>query len=387
MKSFLLEYYQQILFYIFISCIIIFRIQVEKYHFITPDSIEYLTAAKNLILGNGAKSTSGKFFSYWPLAYPSLIALVSKITEIEVVWASKILNLFLLGISIFLINIIYKKHTNLAVFYFGSYSLLEIYSHTWSECLSTPLLLLYIYTLFKIDKNGTNWQNALLLVISLFALNLTRYSSFIYLVINFIFIFYFWFYNKNNKSLIYSTIISTLLVLIYLTYNYIQVGHPTGNPRSVVFPSDIYLIIQKFILETTNLLFIIKKINFQTKLDSILFILISAIQFILSYQVSKYIKIKRNNTVEILGITTIIYFGFVFFTHFIIHKVSFDDRILIGFSALIYFYFLYLTEKFLIENNKTKLLMYCKIFLLSSAIFNLPKHYIIEGVSNFLLQF
>lgn len=380
MKSFLQVYYQQILFFIFISGIIVFRIQIEKYQYITPDSIEYLTAARNLLQGNGAKSTSGTFFSYWPLAYPSLIALTSKITHIEVIWASKILNLFLLGISIILINILFNKNTNLPVFYFGSYSLLEIYSHTWSECLSTPLLLLYIYTIIQISKNGSNWILTSLLIISLFGLNLTRYSSFIYLVINLIFTIYFWnkIDNKTNKHFFISTTLSTFLVLAYLTFNYFQVGHPTGHPRSVVFPTEVNTIIQKFIFETSNLLFIAKKINFLTLIDSILFIIINGVQAILCYLTFKNIKIKINQKLKIILIITFIYFGFVFFTHFIIHKVSFDDRILVGFSAPIYFYLLHICETQLIENNKIKLLNYIKVFLFFSAIFNLPKQYLID---------
>ena len=73
--------------------------------YISPDSSHYLKLSQNLIEGKGYYvSTYGitgqdrTFFAIWPAAYPTLIYFAAKLTGLSVFWASKLLNIVLVGL-------------------------------------------------------------------------------------------------------------------------------------------------------------------------------------------------------------------------------------------------------------------------------------------------
>ncbi|WP_031427749.1 hypothetical protein [Flavimarina sp. Hel_I_48] len=83
--------------------------------YVSPDSAEYLAIAKELKENqsafykvNPAIGDEDIFFSTWPLGYPTVIALCSALTSTSVFVASKILNLFVLMLFLWLLNYRFK---------------------------------------------------------------------------------------------------------------------------------------------------------------------------------------------------------------------------------------------------------------------------------------
>ena len=83
--------------------------------YLSPDSTNYLKLAQNLLEGNGyyvsAYGSTGQdreFFAAWPVGYPTLIFVVAKLTGLSVFWASKFLNILLIGIILGIFRNLFK---------------------------------------------------------------------------------------------------------------------------------------------------------------------------------------------------------------------------------------------------------------------------------------
>ena len=85
--------------------------------YLSPDSANYLKLAQNLLEGNGyyvsAYSITGtgqdrELFAAWPIGYPTLIFVVAKLTGLSVFWASKFLNILLIGIILGIFRKLFK---------------------------------------------------------------------------------------------------------------------------------------------------------------------------------------------------------------------------------------------------------------------------------------
>ena len=93
-----------ILIFITISCSILIKSYFNFNGYITPDSGYYLALANHIINGEGFLISAyeygggkNEFFSTWPVGYPLLIFFISELTNLEVFWSSKVVNIILLG--------------------------------------------------------------------------------------------------------------------------------------------------------------------------------------------------------------------------------------------------------------------------------------------------
>jgi hypothetical protein len=246
--------YKLLLLYLSLCVIILLKTYFDIDGGLSPDSTFYLRLAKNLVAGEGFRiadytSPDGKsFFAIWPVGYPILIFVLSKLTGLGVIWASKVLNLLVIGIVLFVFKHIFEKNVHWAGLMFFVYSTIMIFSYTWSE---GPFILFLLFTsvsLYKcVETNGR-----ILWLIGLFfsgiALFLIRYIGlFSVSIIGLVALV-----NLMKRSWLLSIklLIIALFQMIfagfYLYHNIISTGFLTGMPRSLPEESNRELLKQLF---------------------------------------------------------------------------------------------------------------------------------------------
>lgn len=118
---------------------------METTGYLSPDSEYYLELAQNLLEGRGfyrsadypipeTKTPENQiFFSAWPVGYPVVIFLATKILGTSAWLASKIINLICLGFLLLLLRRINRNEAVFLALVLYSFTFLEVYSYTWSE--------------------------------------------------------------------------------------------------------------------------------------------------------------------------------------------------------------------------------------------------------------
>jgi len=119
---------------------------------ISPDSVAYISTARNLISGNGFTDYTGSPLVIFPLFYPLFLSVVMFVTRTDIVTLAPYLNASMFAaviiISGAIINrfkyktAIYKRIILLIIAVCPS--LLEIYTMLWSETLFILLILVFI---------------------------------------------------------------------------------------------------------------------------------------------------------------------------------------------------------------------------------------------------
>ena len=139
--------------YLAIVSTIALRTVVESTHYVSIDSEYYLRVSENIVDGSGIvapdiypfnSATLEERFAKWPLGYPAMIGLVSWVTGFPSLVSSKITNVLFLGLVFFLLHFWHKKQAWFIALYFCSYSMLEVYSYTWSEGAFLFLILILV---------------------------------------------------------------------------------------------------------------------------------------------------------------------------------------------------------------------------------------------------
>jgi hypothetical protein len=102
-------------FWIFLSTLaiiamILCAIATAKYGAgVSSDSTKYLSVAQNLLAGNGLYDHKGTPLLSWPPLYSMILAGLSLLTGLDVFVAGWYLNVFLLGLNIFLSGVIFSR--------------------------------------------------------------------------------------------------------------------------------------------------------------------------------------------------------------------------------------------------------------------------------------
>jgi len=147
-------------FIIFITAFIVrlFYIKITGINdFLDPDSVQYLSYANNLLAGNGY--ADGKWQAFRPPGYPFFVALIYFLFGKSVITLKIIQAL----ISSFIPVLVYfigqkimdKKYSLLSAFYACFYlGLYQEPAHLLSEAVFTPLFVLSILFLLKINENN-----------------------------------------------------------------------------------------------------------------------------------------------------------------------------------------------------------------------------------------
>ena len=127
---------------------------------ISADSAGYLREAVNLASGNGfhydaLAGYNDSWFANWPILYPALIALVMKLTGLEVYVASKVLSMILVGILLAVLRAEYGRKAWIYALCATNLGLMYLYWYSWSELPFIIFILLFALTLSKILQSDS----------------------------------------------------------------------------------------------------------------------------------------------------------------------------------------------------------------------------------------
>jgi hypothetical protein len=198
---------------------------------ISSDSVDYISAARNIINGTGAFYFDGTPLVLYPPLYPALVAIVGKIVGMDPLSYTNFIDAFLFGLIIYLGGILIFKYLKYSppFFFVGilaivfSKPLFSVSVMAWSEPLFICLVLLsLIFANSYILRN--NITSLLLFSLSVAILPLVRYAGVIIIIWGVLVIFMF---SSNNsfknrlKHLIIFAIISIIPIGFWLIRNYI----------------------------------------------------------------------------------------------------------------------------------------------------------------------
>ena len=246
--------YKSLLLYLSLCSIILLKSYFDQDGCLSPDSAYYLRLSKNLVAGDGFRiadytSPDGKsFFAIWPVGYPVMIFIISKLTGLGVFWASKVLNLLVIGIILLLFRYIFKENAHWAGLIFFVYYTIIIFSYTWSE---GPFILFLLFTCISLYKCVETDGRILWLAGLLFsgiALFLMRYIGLFAVGIIGLIALVNLFKRRWHLSikLLITALLQIIFAVLYLYHNKISTGFMTGMQRDLPEESNFELLKQLF---------------------------------------------------------------------------------------------------------------------------------------------
>ena len=117
---------------------------------ISPDSVNYISCARELIKGNGFLSYDGTPFTLWPPLYPTLLGILG-LSGIDPVIGARVLNIFVFGLIVFCTGQLFRSCLRsdfliISGTIFASFSAQVIYLSfmAWSELIFSLFCILFI---------------------------------------------------------------------------------------------------------------------------------------------------------------------------------------------------------------------------------------------------
>ena len=254
--------------YFFITTFVIIALSiltnsfVDTNGYLTTDSTHFLKLAKSfnengsLYVYSWTNSGEINFFSMWPLGYPLLISLISKLTFLDVFWSSKLLNI----LSVLLIFLMIYKNTlfgySLIALLFLSGSFINIFSYTLTENLFIVGLVSYAYSTHNLTVRASK-KNILIAILSFVLTFSSRYIGGYLLIFNFFLILRSLKNNQSNtRGLIILLVASGTYMLGYLYMNKYFTGSLTYPHAYITYESSSEIILHfvKKVFEELNLI-------------------------------------------------------------------------------------------------------------------------------------
>lgn len=381
--------------YIAVAVVILFRVNVEATGYLSPDSKAYLGLAQNIKDGHGLFITGGggsdrRYFSTWPIGYPVLIYVVSAVTFLDVFWASKVLNLLLLGLGFLLLRQVNRKYSFVLASVYCSYTLLDVYSFTWSEAPFLLGLLYLCYIANKILSGDDTAKSILLLFLSCAFLFLIRYIGAFSFSVPALLGCYLYF-SKRERTAAKLLLVSFLLGTMaggYLYMNYHLSGFATGFDRLEAETESTVVFVKMMKEGLLNELLIIRKYRVGNQLDYLLYFTIllqlAAMVLIIAKVKRHYLlleQFKGNSFSLICLLVALLYLIGIILLRSLSHFDDLDYRLLAPFSFLFWIgivnVLVSLPDSFKSTVQAKKIAF---IFFVISLLLNLPKQYMIESV-------
>ena len=223
---------------------------------ISADSAGYLREAVNMAAGNGFRydglaGYNNTWFANWPILYPLMIAIVMKVTGLEVYLSSKILSMILVGILLIILRCVYKKDAWFYALFMSNLGLMYLYWYSWSELPFILFMVLFVLGLAEVIKEEKiNIKRYVFLGITIVLCFLTRYFGMFCFGVMGIYILELMisrFMDEHYKNgsifgrlfssqivaMIITSVISGVICLLYMINNKIQNGMPSGVSRSM----------------------------------------------------------------------------------------------------------------------------------------------------------
>ena len=256
------EIYFFIITFVIIALSILTNSFVDTNGYLTTDSTHFLKLAKSfnqngsLYVYSWTNSGEINFFSMWPLGYPLLISLISKLTFLDVFWSSKLLNI----LSVLLIFLMIYKNTlfgySLIGLLFLSGSFINIFSYTLTENVFILGLVSYAYSTHNLTIRASK-KNILITILSFVLTFSSRYIGGYLLIFNFFLILRSLKNNQSNtRGLIILLVASGTYMLGYLYMNKYFTGFLTYPHAYITYESSSEIILHfvKKVFEELNLI-------------------------------------------------------------------------------------------------------------------------------------
>ncbi len=226
---------------------------------VSPDSVLYISVARNIAKGMNFVDFNGSPLVTQPPLYPAILALVGFISGIDPLSSTRILNALLFGASIYLSGLLFAKYLAPYPGYalLGTISvlvsipLIPVFLMAWSEPLFIFFVLLFLIFFESYLKKKTLFSLVLLSLSVSFAC-LTRYIGIVLVITGVASISLLC---KNNLKakiwhLLLFIFLSTLPIGIWVIRNYLLSGTLFG-PRSI----STYTYSQNLVATFNNILY------------------------------------------------------------------------------------------------------------------------------------
>jgi len=222
-------------FIIILSCFGSILVSISAWNYglgLSPDSVEYLATADNLLRGKGFLSFNGLLIIEWPPLYPILLFILSFIFKINTALSAVLLNALLIGLIIYKVGIILIKNLDsILLIIFGLlFILFSIPVFSESLWVHSELLFIYFVTLYLdflisyLEKR--NWLSLMILVVITALALLTRYIGLTLILTTIVAILSYCneSYKKKIVSIVTYSLLSIIPLIIWLVRNYIISG-------------------------------------------------------------------------------------------------------------------------------------------------------------------
>lgn len=395
-----------LLLFIAICAAILIRAYADETGYTTFDSVYYLELAENLRRGNGfymsneypipviKTSQNQIYFTLWPVGYPVLIALTSAITQLNAFWASKVLNLVLVGIGFLFLRRINNAQAYLLACVYCTYTVLAIYTYTWSEApfILGCLALVYLLSQLSSDKS-TNRTILQLFLIGVF-LFLMRYAGIFSFGVLALSAAYYWQkgFRRLSIKLFATALALSLFATLYFCINHYFTGSYSGGDR-LVGQETIEDFFQKQLYGILNEFFMIRK-HYASGTPDIFFWLTLLFQSVIITWIVWLLKDDKRHTKfdsqqtlfpRLCFIVSGLYFIFLFTLRAFSPFDPLDFRLLSPSVFLIFIALLYYISLIPANHRHKSLITILTVFFsIFSLLLNLPKRYIIEQVLSLL---
>ncbi|WP_026464084.1 hypothetical protein [Adhaeribacter aquaticus] len=382
-----------------IAAVIILRVTVESTGYRDPDSNAFLEVSQNILDGKGfyhsktlpipeIKTLENQtYFAIWPLGYPILISGFAYLLSLPVFWASKVVNIFFLGLCLLLFRKMNREYAYLLTLIMCSFTFMEIFSYTWSEPPFIFCLLWFVYLLYNFMQDENNNKYLILLFISSLLLFFIRYiGGFSFIILGLLST---WFLLKKRfkpaLKLLSITILLSTIAGLYLYNNYIQTGYLTGGERFFPDRESTSLFVYYLFVGLFNELFVIRNYYWGNSNPDLLFWVTAIFQF--SIMIFIYLRFIKRELTKISSEDNLsILFGIIGFIYLfvliLLRKYSpfdpFDYRLLSPFSICIYTALMLFLINPVRSTTINKSYKFIILFFFSSLILNLPKVYLFE---------
>ncbi|MFD3000001.1 hypothetical protein ACFS7Z_06490 [Pontibacter toksunensis] len=378
-----------------VAIVIVFRVNVEATGYLSPDSVAYLGLAQNITDGHGfyilnEEGTGRSYFSTWPVGYPVLIYFVSAVTPLSVFWSSKLLNLLLAGLGFLLLRHINRNYSFILASVYCSYTLLEVYSFTWSEA---PFLLGLLYLCHltgKILQLGSNRKDIVFLLLTCFSLFLMRYIGAFSFSVTALLACYFFYQRKRGTAvkLLFVLFLLGALAGLYLLMNYHLSGYATGFDRLEAETESGGAFLGMMAEGVLNELLIIRKFRMGNQPDYLLYFTVLLQLATMIFIIAKVRKhhhlleqLKTNSFSLVCFFVALLYLAAVVFLRSFSHFDDLDYRLLAPFSFLFWIGLVHLLISLPDSVKSTVHTKYAVFaFFILSLLLNLPKQYILASI-------
>ena len=213
------------------STLVLVLAYLNPNHFTTIDSGYYLESAKHLLHGEGyTYLAEGRLIwnGIFPIGYPATIALVSLLTGLSPLWASKVVNLVASAVFLYLLRRWFGERKAVVtgcILLLGQF--VKLWAHTWSEPLFLVILFAWAYLFFNSPKSY------ILVFLLGIALMLVRYAGiFIIPLAGILAVVDFWKMQQvQARSRLFLALGWGVMMGGYFYYNFAQSGEWYGGAR------------------------------------------------------------------------------------------------------------------------------------------------------------